>query len=93
MLEVAEERVYLQYGVATFDGCGRDAAHPTTVLDRPALYSRHPGQTTLIWPATPGHPDGRFGITAAENLNTVIRWAEEMESSTQVARTEVLSGC
>jgi hypothetical protein len=93
VLEVAEERVYLQYGVATFDGCGGDAAHPTNVLDRPALCSRHPGQTTLIWPATSGHPDGRFGITAAQNLKPVIRWAEEMESSTQVARTEMLSGC
>ena len=77
----SHEHLYLQYGVATFDGCGADTARQTTVLGQPAMYSSsgRPPWTELIWPATPKHPEGRYGVTGNLTLRRALAMAESME--------------
>jgi len=84
----SREHLYLQYGVATYDGCGADSAKTTTVLGRPAMYnsSRQALWTELIWPATPKHPEGRYGLTG----NVTLRQARAMADSMERARVHAL---
>ena len=86
--------LHLQYGVALFDGCGADAAHATTIRGRRALvYTAPRGPwTEVIWPATPAHPEGRYGVAGTLTLPQAVAMAESMEAArARLQRVEV--GC
>jgi hypothetical protein len=78
-----KRRLHIQFGVATFDGCGGDSAKPTRVLGERSLYytSHHKGQvwSQLIWPVARGESVGSYGLTGPFSLRRLTKWAEQME--------------
>ena len=78
-----KRRLNIQYGVATFDGCGGDSAKVTHILGNRALYSsmRYEGQvwSQLIWPVARGDIVGSYGLSGPFSVARLTTWAEEME--------------
>ena len=74
--------VLIQYGVGTFDGCGPTSPRVAEVSGRPGLYetSHHKWGwwTELVWPARPGHPDGRYGLSGNLPPDRMLRMARSM---------------
>jgi hypothetical protein len=65
---------HFQFGAAEFDGCGAAFAHRTEVRGHPALVSR----SAVIWPATPNHPTGTYGIEAPLPPREILAMADSM---------------
>lgn len=85
------QQVLIQFGVAVFDGCGADSAVAARVGDQPALLNVNPGSADVIWPATPGHPEGRYGIGGPFTEDEVLALAGSMDVAARAAATDV--GC
>jgi hypothetical protein len=92
-------QITLQYGVAGFDGCGGDSATPTRVGSQPAMINEADPRSgaypyaTVIWPATPDHMEGRYGISATGTGPEVLAMAESMERARVAMGTEEPPGC
>jgi len=84
----------LQYGLSLFDGCGADAARRATVGGRPALASTSSQATwtELIWPATPGHPEGVYGVAGTFSLREALALARSMARA-RVNGRRITAGC
>ena len=83
-LELAPDHLLsIQYGVATFDGCGGDNAEVTKVLGRRALFStlthRKQVQSQLIWPVARNEIVGSYGLSGPFTVDQLTVWAEQME--------------
>jgi len=79
----------LQYGHAVFDGCGADTARPSRVGRYPALLMTIQAGSpyaSIIWPATPKHPEGWYGITGGFTGPEIRRLAASMARTRQEAR-------
>ncbi|MEA2517796.1 MAG: hypothetical protein QOG16_1634 [Actinomycetota bacterium] len=78
-----ERRLSIQFGIATFDGCGGDSAKVTRILGERALFStiHHKGQvwSQLIWPVARGEIVGSYGLAGPFSLARLTKWAEQME--------------
>ncbi|MCA1727286.1 MAG: hypothetical protein LC722_06460 [Actinobacteria bacterium] len=48
---------------------------------------------TVIWPATPDRPEGRYGISATVTGAEVLRMAESMERARVAVSTREPVGC
>src|SRR5205807_6460533 len=63
----ARKHLIIEYGTAVFDGCGGDEARAVRVAGGPAMLnsSHEPSGpwSEVIWPATPHHLLGRYGLT------------------------------
>jgi hypothetical protein len=76
-----KKHLYVDYGHATFDGCGGDRAKPVKVGGKPGLLSVSPIATwsALIWPALPRDPQGRYGLAGSFSGAKILALAESME--------------
>jgi hypothetical protein len=90
-----KKHLYVQYGQATFDGCGGDRAEVVTVAGDPGLLDVSPIATwsQLIWPAVPGNPQGRYGLAGSFSGVELLALAESMEPYHGVLRHSALRGC
>jgi hypothetical protein len=75
----------IQYGVAGLDGCAPEHSVPVKVSGQPGRLrvSADPGGSSrkwveLVWPATPKHPDGLFGLFGWLSPRAVLTMAESM---------------
>jgi hypothetical protein len=69
-----------QFGASAFDGCGGDSAHPVEIRDQPGLVLTmgHDEASEVIWPATPEHQTGRYGIQGNLPTRQILRLARWM---------------
>jgi hypothetical protein len=76
-----QKHLYVDYGHATFDGCGGDRAKPVKVGGKPGLLSVSPIATwsALIWPALPRNPQGRYGLAGSFSGAEILALAESMQ--------------
>lgn len=82
----ADSELWIQYGIAKFDGCGGDSAQTTTVVGQPGLLLHESkGWSTLIWPATHSHPEGSYGLSGPFRPARLMVWAEQMEAARRKA--------
>jgi hypothetical protein len=83
----------IQYGVAVFEGRGGDDAVPTKVGGMDALIYQSPDLlwTELIWPATPDHPEGKYGLSGTLPRSVILALARSM--SQQPAKDAAEVGC
>jgi hypothetical protein len=63
-----------QFGAAVFDGCGALFAHPIEIRGHPALING----PEVIWPATPSHPTGKYGVRGPLPPREIVALAESM---------------
>jgi len=72
----------IQYGRAGFDGCGPSDPWVVKVGRYKGLYdnTRHKGRTfsTVVWPATPRNPDGRYGLSGEFSRRRILAMARSM---------------
>jgi hypothetical protein len=85
------QHLFIQYGAATFDGCGGDSARPTHVGSRPALIYTTRGSTELVWPATPSQPTGVYGLAGSLGPARMLAMARSMQA--MVESSSVDAGC
>jgi hypothetical protein len=81
-LEWPDKRhLFLQYGVALFDGCGGDTAKPVQIGNQPGMIYVSPGHrwSDLIWPATRKHLQGVYGLAGSFTREGILRLARSME--------------
>jgi hypothetical protein len=69
-----------QYGASAFDGCGGESARPIEIRGQPGLVLTigHDEAAEVIWPATPDHQTGRYGIQGNLPTRQVMRLAQWM---------------
>ncbi|HVF52370.1 MAG TPA: hypothetical protein VNC78_02060 [Actinomycetota bacterium] len=81
MFSPPDRHLSIQYGHATFDGCGGDHVIETDVLGQRALLYVVTGArwAELIWPVKPGRVTGRWGLTGSFSGWEIIQLAESME--------------
>ena len=76
----ARGHLFVEFGVAVFDGCAPEEAVPTTVLGQDALEVVAPGPwTELIWPAVPERPWGTYGLSGSFSEVRMHAMAATME--------------
>jgi hypothetical protein len=71
----------LTYGRTMFDGCGADSAVPVRIGKQPGLVNDFFEWAYVIWPATPAHPEGRYGVAASLDVDAVLALARSMEGA------------
>ena len=90
-----KRHLFIQYGEARFDGCGGDAAKLVRVRGQPGLLYVSPiGKwSELIWPAKPGSPHGRYGLSGSLSAAHVMTVARSMRPSPERAESADPTGC
>ena len=90
-----KKHVNIQFGSATFDGCGTEGARAVRVGNMPgaliATQHRSGWWTELIWPATTAHPFGRYGLTGSLSPGRMLRMARSVPPTRPLA--EVSHNC
>ena len=90
----------VQFGRVGFDGCGADAARPVTIRGKPGLVNGSFGPpvgvgpwSEVIWPATPEHPEGRYGLSGTFTTKEIVKLARTMERARAEMKRKGLMGC
>jgi hypothetical protein len=72
----------IQYGRAGFDGCGPLHPRAVTVAGAPAVLEVDTAggrpYTTLVWPARPASPHGRYGLSGHFSAARLLALAASM---------------
>lgn len=84
------------FGRVGFDGCGGDNARPVMIDGKPGLVNPSSGGhvwSEVIWPATPKHPEGRYGLTGTFGAKAIVKLARTMERAVAAMSTKQPRGC
>jgi len=86
----------VEYGTATFDGCGPTEPQIVAVGDHPAVLQvhrrgKHPA-ATLIWPATLERLQGHYGLSGDFSGEQLLRFANSMAAA-GAAQPKQRGGC
>ena len=83
-----KKHLYIAYGVVGWDGCGPIDPKVVTIGNQRGLMKTYPPHiwSQVVWPATPSHVRGAYGIYGSVTGAHILRMARSMER----ARVELL---
>jgi hypothetical protein len=87
----------IQYGKASFDGCGPLHPRRVTVARIPAVIDTSTSHgrpfTTLVWPATLKNLEGRYGLSGQFTAAQILAFANSMQRARSRTPRGPKNGC
>jgi hypothetical protein len=93
-----DDTLIIQYGRSGFDGCGPADPQVVHINGQPGILDnyhldRGSPYPTVIWPATPDHLVGRYGLTGSFSFRRLLGMARSMQAARVPASREASQGC
>lgn len=87
-------RVTATYGSATLHRCGGGPPQVVEIGSERGLSYSHGPRVTVVWPASPKHGTGSYGLQGKWDLTQLLAWARAMQRSVEDGLSPPpLSGC
>jgi hypothetical protein len=96
-LRGGKRNLIVEYGQAGFDGCGPTHPQRVSIGDHRGVMQvhkrgKHP-YTTVVWPATPQHPVGTYGLSGNFSASELLRFARAMNTEPSGEAASERRGC